>query len=123
MHLEASRYKLPDVLRVLTEMNQWPFADDIPRPTWSALTRARELVLAVGPLTPDGPQKVILAPSIRGGVVVTFVLADGRDVTVASMNNQVAVVVLGKGWTGQLRVTETEHADAIARARELSRPV
>lgn len=115
-------YKLPNVLAAVGDVRLWPFTTDVPLPTQSAVTRAKELVLAVGPLTEGGPSKVIVGPSIKGGVVVTFFLGGKKDVTVASLNNQTSVLVLGKGWTGELQVEEIAHADALARVRAICRP-
>jgi hypothetical protein len=103
------------------DLADWPFAFDVQAPTRAAITRAKEVVLAVGPLAPGGPEKVMVAPSIKGGAVVTFILPAGRDVTVAELNNQSSVVVLGKGWTGNLRVMEMTHLEAVQHARAFCR--
>lgn len=120
LHLARPRYQLKHVLQALGDMAHWPSISDIPRPNARAILRAKELVLAVGPLTAEGSKKIILAPSIKGGVVVTFFLT--HDVTVALMNNQTVVFVLGKGWTGQLSATEVTLAEAITRIYTFMNP-
>lgn len=115
--LSADRHRLSDALTTINEMTSWPYAPDVPPPNRSSQTRARELVLAIGPLAPGGPLHVVLAPSIKGGVVVTFV-TEARDVTVASMNNHRSVLVVGKGSTVELQVDVT-HAEALERVQAL----
>lgn len=121
LRFEAPAHQLSDVLAAIDDVTLWPFAPDVPPPTRSAVTRAKEVVLAVGPLAPGGPAKAVIGPSIKGGVVVTFPLPGKRDVTVASLNNQTSMVVLGKGWTGELQVEHISHADAVTQAREICR--
>jgi hypothetical protein len=119
VHFNAC-HTLANVLEVIGALGSWAYADIEP-PTRSAIVRAKEVVLAVGPLTPGGPDRVLVAPSVRGGVVVTFDRPAQRDVTVAAMNNRTDLLVLGRGWTGQIEVLEVDHAEALERARELGR--
>ncbi|APU88979.1 hypothetical protein Rctr197k_183 [Virus Rctr197k] len=119
LRLRQEEHQFADVLQAVTDL--WSYAPTLPTPTPSAITRAKAVVLAIGPLTPGGPKRVVVAPSVRGGVVVTFPLGNGRDVTVAELNNHSSLLILGKGWTGKLQVEETTHPEAIARARALCR--
>ena len=117
----ASPYGPMHAIRAVTDIANWPFAEDVPAPSRRAVVRAQEVILGVGPLLAGGPRKVLLAPSIRGGVVVTFILHDGKDVTVALLNNQVSVLVYGKSWTGKLQVEEMSHPEVLVRLRAIFR--
>lgn len=121
LRLEVGRHRLADLIATVRDVSLWPFAPGVAPPTTSAITRTLEVVLAVGPLQPGGPAKVIVGPSVRGGVVVTFCAPQQRDVTIASLNNHTSLLVLGKGWTGELQVEELSHADAVTRARTICR--
>lgn len=121
LELTYPRSQLADVLQSIGALASWPYAPDIPVPTSGAITRSKELVLAVGPLTEAGPRRVLVAPSVKGGVTVTFILRSGHDVTVAAMNNQTTLLLLGKSWTGELRSEHVSHAEAIERVRALRR--
>jgi hypothetical protein len=114
-------FGLPDVLGALGTLMDWPYPKDIEAPSKSALVRAREVVLAVGPLAPGGPPKVTVAPSSKGGLVVTFFLADNRDVSVACMNNRSTLFFIGKSWDGTTHCEEIPHSDAVERAQALLR--
>lgn len=127
LQLAVPTYRTAHVLQAVASIERWPYAPDVERPTRSAVLRAREIVLAVGPLRQGGPTKVVVAPSIAGGVVLSFfperpsASADvgGDDVSVACLNNQTTNVFGGQLWTPKL-LQRMSQSEAIAFLRSLS---
>lgn len=112
--------QLHQALSAIQLIQAWASSPDVVPPTRSAITRARSYVLSIGPLTPGGPSSVMIAPSVKGGVVVTFPFRGERDVTLVALNNRTSLLVLGKGWTGELQVAEIT-PEEIAYVRALCR--
>jgi hypothetical protein len=106
-----------EVLLAIASLSTWMFAPGVSPPSRSASVRARELTLATGPLRDETVARVIVAPSAKGGIVVTFVLGKDHDITAASMNNGTTLLIFGKGWTEKPHAEEVAHADAIERVR------
>ena len=57
--------------------------------------RTKAVVFAVGPFMEGGPERVTVAPSSKGGIVTTFFLPRCRDVTVAVLNNDDLLFLIG----------------------------
>lgn len=112
----GARHTLAQALECVDKMLSIPYGPDVPAPTRSSATRTKELLLASGALSKGGPPEVLLSASVKGGLVMTLKWS-GLDLSVASMNNQVSVLIWGKGWSGTLRVEELDHRDAVERVR------
>jgi hypothetical protein len=108
---------LHDVIRGVDQVALSP-PDDRPAPAREVLRRAKELILAVGPFTTGGPRKVLFTTSIRGGLVLTFVLDEARDVTFVFLNAGAVYLVLNKESLG---LTEVPPEDLIPRGQALCR--
>jgi hypothetical protein len=110
--LEGSQHTLRDAFDAIDTLSEWA--------TEPARKRLKEVLFATGPLRPDGPQRLLVAPSMQGGVVATFLLDDRRDVTVACLDNESVLFILGKGWTEGLQIEDVTCVEAIHRIREVS---
>jgi hypothetical protein len=102
------RFRTFEALRQISDMATWHFGN-IPEPSRPSITKAKEIALAVGVLHEQGPESIIMAPSVVGGVVMTFI-QDKRDISVACMNNGTLFVTLGHCWFGYLRFWEVSWA-------------
>src|SRR5438132_97102 len=74
VRLTAPDHHLADALRAIGSFADMHYEPWVAPPSKGAVTRARRVLLAVGPLADGpGPRKLILAPSSKGGVVMKFV--------------------------------------------------
>lgn len=101
IRFDREKFKTFEAMQQIADMKTWHYGHVI-EPSGAALTKAREMVMAIGPLNADGPESIIMAPSVAGGVVLTFVQGK-RDITVACLNTGDLLVVLGQCWFGALR--------------------
>lgn len=121
----APRDCLPDVLRACDDLIA-SVSQRFPLPRRDAVIRAKALILAVGPLLPGGPSRVLLGPSVQGGVVATFYGDAVGSVTVTLLNNRTAIVIYSSGRDearpGEgLAVEEMSHEDALWQVRDYFR--
>lgn len=80
-------YRLADALQAVQALMDLPYdGTGVVPPNRSAAVRAKSLIMAIGPFTAGGPQRITLTASIKGGLTVTF-FAGGTHAVVACMNN------------------------------------
>jgi hypothetical protein len=84
--------------------------------------KARELIVALGALAAEGagPEAIILAPSVVGGVSLTFI-DHGRDISICAQNDRRLLCVMGTCWFGALRVWDLAFSDTDRIVREVRR--
>jgi hypothetical protein len=91
-------------------MLTWHYGE-VPRPDRAVAVKAREITMAVGALHAEGPEALIMAPSVVGGIALTFIQG-GRDISVACLNSGDLLVVLGPRWFGVLRAWEVASSES-----------
>jgi len=108
-----------DVTAAIDQVTAWARTTSQLPPSAGAVARAKEVVFASGALTAvDGcPVRVVVAVSAKGGVTTSFGLPNGSDFSVTALNNEVAVVIYGKDWTGSRHIVEASHEEALDRVR------